>query len=334
MSRSDCIRRAKETVASRRAENTAVWEDRIREVSEKIPEFAETDRRLRMTGPKIIAASLGSGTDGNERESVQMIRQEYEALADRRREILTENGYPADWCDMRYTCPLCADSGYVGIGICSCLKREIVKNYLEESGLYSLTKNQTFETFSLDYYEKDDKIRMKKNADVLRRFAAEFTPGQSESFVFSGPTGLGKTHLSSAVARSVIEHGFYVIYESAQSLFSAYEARRFGQSSFSDGDDPDDIDRFTDCDLLIIDDLGAEITNKFTISCLYNLLNARMIRRRSVIISTNLREAELRERYTDRIASRLFGEFRPLVFSGLDIRGQKLKKKSSQTTFL
>ena len=221
--------------------------------------------------------------------------------------------------------PLCADSGYVGIEICECLKREIVRNFLEASGLYELTKKQTFETFSLDYYEKDDKIRMKQNAEILARFAADFRPDQSASYLFYGATGLGKTHLSSAVARAVIEKGYYVAYESAQNLFSAYETRRFGQSS-TVGEDEGDIDRFLDCDLLIIDDLGAEITNKFTISCLYNLLNMRLIRHKPVIISTNLNAKELRERYTDRIASRLFGEFSPLLFSGHDIREQKLRK--------
>ncbi len=326
MSRSECIRRAKETVASRHAESVAVWEQRIREVSAEIPEFASVDRQLQLTGPKIIAASVGSdgGTAGE--EAVSAIRAEYDALAKRRRQILTEHGYPADWCDMHYFCPLCSDSGYVGIGICSCLKKEIENNYLENSGLYTLTKKQTFETFSLDYYEKDDKIRMKRNAEILERFADSFVPGQSESFLFLGATGLGKTHLSSAAARAVIGKGYYVVYESAVNLFSAYEARRFGQSGSSGGEDADDTDRFLDCDLLIIDDLGAEITNKFTLSCLYNLLNMRMIRHSSVIISTNLNRAELRERYTDRIASRLFGEFSPLLFTGHDVREQKLRR--------
>ena len=102
--------------------------------------------------------------------------------------------------------------------------------------------------------------------------------------------------------------------------------RRFGQSSTVGGDEDDDLDRFLDCDLLIIDDLGAEITNKFTVSCLYNLLNMRMIRHKSVIISTNLGKDELRERYSERVTSRLFGEFSPLLFRGRDVREQKLRR--------
>ena len=325
MSRSECIRRAKETVAARHAESIAAWEERIRAVSAEIPEFAAVDRALQQTGPKIIAASLGQGAKDGE-EAVASIRREYDALAEKRKRILADHGYPENWCDVRYTCPLCSDSGYVGIGICSCLKKEIEKNYLENSGLYTLTKKQTFETFSLDYYEKDDKIRMKQNAEILYRFSSGFRPGQSDSFLFLGATGLGKTHLSSAVARAVIEKGFYVVYESALNLFSSYETRRFGQNSSLGGEDGDDVDRFLDCDLLIIDDLGAEMTNKFTLACLYNLLNMRMIRHASVIISTNLNKEELRERYSERITSRLFGEFSPLLFSGRDIRELKLRR--------
>ena len=330
MSRSDCIRRAKETISSRRAESIAVWERHIREVSDRVPAFADVDRALRMTGPKIIGASIGS-SDGAP-SAVEDIRREYDALSVERKRILRENGYPEDYCDVKYSCPVCSDSGYDGISICACLKREIVKNYLESYGLYTLTKNQTFETFSLDYYEKDDKIRMKQNAEILFRFASGFRPGESDSFLFLGATGLGKTHLSSAVARAVIDRGYYVVYESAQNLFSAYEMRRFGQSTSLGGEDGDDLDRFLDCDLLVIDDLGAEITNKFTVSCLYNLLNERMIRHRSVIISTNLGKDELRERYSERVTSRLFGEYAPLLFRGHDVREQKLRRTFTKTT--
>ncbi len=328
MSRSECIRRAKETVESRRAEAVARWEQRVAEVSSVCPEFAEADRRLRVTGPKIIAASLGKGTEGSG-TAVEEIRREYEELSAKRRAALKANDYPEDWCDVKYSCAKCSDSGYVGIEICDCLRREIAKNFLAESGLYELTKKQTFETFSLDYYEKDDRIRMKQNVEILSRFASEFRPDQSDSFLFLGATGLGKTHLSSAAARAVIAKGYYVVYESAQDLFSSYETRRFGQSS-TVGEDEGDIDRFLDCDLLIVDDLGAEITNKFTVSCLYNLINARLIRHKPTIISTNLNAKELRERYADRIASRLFGEYSPLLFSGHDIREQKLRRNTAK----
>lgn len=322
MTKSESIRRAKEVIASRRAESIAAYERRIAEVAETVPEFGEIDRELQKTGPKIVAASFGGGDAEAE---IEAIRREYDAIAARRRAVLTEHGYAPDYCTIRYSCEKCSDTGYVGIDICDCLKREITENFLESSGLYSLTKNQTFETFRLDYYENHDRIEMEQNVAFLRRYAESFDPASTENLILIGATGLGKTHLSSAVARRVIERGFYVVYECAQGLFSEYEARRFRTNSYSDAEG-EDIDRFADCDLLIIDDLGTEITNRFSISCLYYLLNQRLIRHLPTVISTNLGGAELRSRYEDRIMSRVFGEFRPLRFSGSDVRMQKVKK--------
>ncbi len=325
MTKSESIRRAKETIESRRAESIAAYERRITEVAEAVPEFAEIDRELQKTGPKIVAASFGGG---DAKAEIEAIRQEYEKIAERRRQVLIEHGYAPDYCNIRYSCEKCSDTGYVGIDICDCLKQEIVQNYLESSGLYSLTKNQTFDTFCLDYYEKNDRIGMENNVKILKDFAEGFDPASSPNVILVGATGLGKTHLSSAVARRVIERGFYVVYECAQGLLAEYEARRFHTNSYSASDEGDDIDRFIDCDLLIIDDLGTEITNRFSISCLYYLLNQRLIRHRPTIISTNLRGTELRSRYEDRIMSRVFGEFQPLQFSGDDVRMQKVKKTS------
>ena len=240
--------------------------------------------------------------------------------------ILKAGGYPEDYCDIHYHCEKCSDTGYVGIDICDCLRRELIYVSLENSGLYNLVKEQTFETFSLDYYEKDARLRMSQNLNILRDFASTFKPKESDSFLFLGATGLGKTHLSSAVARTVIEKGAYVVYESSIKLFGDYEMRRFGNSGYY-SDTDDDIERYIDCDLLIIDDLGCEMTNQFTISCLYNLINTRMMQHKSTIISTNLSQTELRKRYTDRIASRLFSEYRPLLFIGLDVREQKIRNQ-------
>lgn len=167
---------------------------------------------------------------------------------------------------------------------------------------------------------------MKRNALRLWEFANNFVPGKSESFLFIGATGLGKTHLSSAVARIIIEKGAYVVYESSISMLADFEAKRFGGSSYNNEWD-DNVDRYTECDLLIIDDLGCEISNNFTISCLYNVINTRIIMHKSTIINTNLSDKELRARYTDRIFSRILGEFTTLHFRGHDIREQKLTKK-------
>ncbi|MGN1346260.1 MAG: ATP-binding protein [Eubacteriales bacterium] len=323
MSRTDNIRAAKAKIAEHRANAIGMYERHIAEVSAVIPEFTEIDRQLSRTGIKIMAAALTSSEGG---PSLEEVRSEYEALANRKQQLLQAGGYPADYCDIHYFCPKCSDTGYVDINMCECLRKELILASLEASGLYSLVETQSFETFSLDYYEKDDKIIMRQNAVRLWEFAKTFVPGQSDSFLFIGATGLGKTHLSSAVARVLIEKGAYVVYESSIALFGDFEARRFGGNGYN-SETGDDVDRYTDCDLLIIDDLGCEVTNSFTLSCLYNIINTRILMHKSTIINTNLTQNELRKRYTDRIISRIFGEFIPLNFRGFDVREQKLRRQ-------
>ncbi|MBQ2766264.1 MAG: ATP-binding protein, partial [Clostridia bacterium] len=143
-----------------------------------------------------------------------------------------------------------------------------------------------------------------------------------ENVFFCGTTGLGKTHLSTAIAKTLIERGFDVVYDTAQNILSDFEYERFGRSY---GDDSESrTDKYFDCDLLIIDDLGTEMTNQFTVSCLYNIINTRINHSKSMLISTNLTQNEIRERYSDRITSRLFGDFMVMRFVGKDIRLQKL----------
>ncbi len=319
MSRTDNIRAAKLKIADNRARAIGTYERHVAEVTGIIPEFGQIDRQLSRTGLKIMQAALANPDSD---AAVAAVHAEYDALVERKRQLLEEYGYPADYCDVNYTCTKCSDTGYVDVNICDCLRREIVAASLEASGLYSLVETQSFQTFSLDYYEKDDKINMKRNATRLWEFAKNFVPGKSESFLFLGATGLGKTHLSSSVARVVIEKGAYVVYESSITLLADFEARRFGGNP-----DADSVDRYTECDLLIIDDLGCEIANNFTISCLYNIINTRIIMHKSTIINTNLTDKELRARYSDRIFSRILGEYTTLYFQGHDIRQQKLLKK-------
>ena len=319
MSRSDNIRRAKEVIASRRAASIAIYEQHTAEAASAVPGYRDVDTALSTVGSRIMGAVF-SGSDPT--TEIERIRREYDELAQKKQALLTTHGYPADYCDIHYTCPACSDTGYVGIDICSCLKREIVRAFSEDSGLYSLLADHTFEAFSLDYYKGGDRRMMEQNLSILRAYASSFKAGASDSFLFFGGTGLGKTHLSSAVAKVVIENGFYVVYESAINLMTDYESARFGSKTA--GSSQPDLDRYDDCDLLIIDDLGCEITNQFTLSCLYRLIDSRIMRHQSTIISTNLNQDEIRKRYTDRLASRIFGEYKPLIFLGTDIRQQKI----------
>jgi len=316
------MRKAREKIEQYRAESISTYEKHKKEACSKIPQLEQIENQLSMTGVKIMGEALSHTLSD---EKLAGIRDEYERLSARQRSLLLAFGFPADYTDIKYHCDLCSDTGYIGINMCKCFKWELVLTSLETSGLSSLIKNQSFNTFSLDYYENNDKIRMSYNVEVMKRFVDEFSPKNGISWLFIGPTGLGKTHLSTSVAVELIKKGFDVVYESANQIMNDYETVRFASNSLSSSDFPD-LERYTESDLLIMDDLGTEMTTQYTLSCLYNIINTRINRSLSTIISTNILQKELRERYSDRITSRLFGEYKPLIFTGKDIRAQKLMK--------
>ena len=294
---------------------------RTAEVHEKSPEIAAIDRELAQTGAEIAMATLGTGEEY--RAKLAAVEEKNLALQARRRVLLEALGYPADYTLPPYECPLCMDSGFVGTKMCDCMRRELVLAAYESSGLGQLMKSQSFDSFNLKYYAHDAALlaQMKQNLELLRAYAEAFEP-HADSLILCGDTGLGKTHLSTSVARRVIERGFDVYYTGAIQMFADFEAVRFGSAEGAA-----DPARYTDCDLLILDDLGTEVTNQFTNSCLYLVLNNRINLGKPTIINTNLTGKEIRNRYTDRIASRILGDFKPLLFSGIDIRRQKLAEK-------
>ena len=308
--------RVKQEIAGRRQRALSDYETRVLEMSSVLPEAYELNRQISMTGPKIMDAVMANRLDEG---ALEVIRKENAELRAKLGRLLEKNGYPADYMDLKYTCEKCSDTGYVGIEMCSCMKEALARAEFESSGLSKLAGTQSFETFDLSFYTGRDLELMKINLEQLRAFADSFSEDTTDSFILLGATGLGKTHLSTSVAARVIERGYSVIYESAQDVISTFEQKRFG------GDYSSDRDRqYAECDLLIIDDLGVEVSNQFTVSCIYNVINSRLVRGKPMIINTNLTQGEMRQRYADRITSRIFGEFRPLLFTGLDVRQQKI----------
>jgi len=292
-------------------------EARRREVYAKIPELRVLDAMLASTASRIMDAI---GSDDTEKK-ISEVRADNEKLLSQRGDILRAFGYPEDYTDVHYDCEKCGDTGYVDTKMCSCMRRALVEAGYMSSGISALMRTQSFENFSADYYPNASE--MKRVCDGLRRYAEEFDSETYKNFLFIGGTGLGKTHLSTSVAAKVIERGFDVFYVSACSMISDFEAKRFG---YRDAKESVNTERYYSADLLIIDDFGAEMSTQFTVSCYYDVINTRMISAKSTIINTNLGKKELKERYGDRITSRLFGEYLPIVFSGTDIREQKIKR--------
>ncbi len=297
-------------------------DERAREARRAIPELAGLDRELSLVGLEIFSASISSGEDYKSR--LDEVRAKNEALQKKRAELLILNGYSEDYTDVKYDCPKCSDAGFVDNRMCSCMKEALVLAGIENSGFASLIREQSFDNFSLDYYKKSTSHyeMMRRNLEFLKGYADSFDERTSPSILMMGGTGLGKTHLSSAVARRIIEKGNDVFYTGAIDLFSQFEIQRFKSSYTNDTNEL--IERYFECDLLIIDDLGTEMINQFSVSTLYNLINDRLSRKKPVIISTNLSKDEIQKKYTDRITSRMLGEYQVLFFMGTDVRKQKL----------
>lgn len=288
------------------------------ELHSMLPAVADLDRTLSETGREIMRVTLEGGADREAK--LAQIRERNELLLSARAELLEASGYPADYSAIHYECENCGDSGYVDGKMCTCMRRALTLAGYESSGIGDLLRSQTFETFSLDYYRQDAAAyeRMAHNLKIMKNYAADFSTERMRNLLLMGSTGLGKTHLSSAVAREVIDRGFDVQYVTAVGMLADFEYQRFGNSIT--GDEGENVSRYYDCDLLIVDDLGTEVINQFTLSCIYNVINIRLTKKKSTIISTNLMQRELLDKYWDRVTSRLFGEYLPLVFAGTDVR--------------
>lgn len=300
--------RAAEAAELRRAEVAAV-----------VDGVAEIDKQLSLTGFKIFDATLRG-----DKAAIEAINAENKELNKKKAALLVAAGYPADYTEIKYECDICGDTGVVDNKICICMKKKLIEAGFESSGMSDLIKRQSFDNFSLDYYKQSRETfsRMSSIFAIAKKYATDFDVATSGNIAMFGSTGLGKTHLSSAMASVIIEKGNDVYYAGANSMFADFEQKRFGNSA--DPDAEGDIEKYFSCDLLIIDDLGSEVTNQFTTSCLYNVINSRLNKRKPTIISTNLTQDEFRKRYWDRIASRVFGEYTVLPFCGVDIRAQKL----------
>lgn len=296
-------------------------EARREELHRNLPQVAEIDRALSATGLRIMREAL-KGKEGLD-VRIRKLEEGNNLLLEARREILRANGYPEDYSSVHYECEECQDIGFVNGKMCKCMRRALTLAGYESSGVLKLIEKQNFDTFDLNYYKGAERRNMEQILEISKDYALNFHDNTMRNLLFMGDTGLGKTHLSSAIAKVVVDRGFDVVYESAQKIFSDFEAEKFGRVPQGENR----TERYLACDLLIMDDLGTEMQSAFTVSCLYYLINTRLINEKSMVISTNIDKEEFSRQYTDRITSRLLGEFTVCVFAGTDIRSQKLIRR-------
>lgn len=306
------------------------FRERQQQLFAREPELADIDRRLRGTMSQIIAKALKGGQDPV--PAIHAIRDENLALQRRREELLTAMGYPADYLEEKPRCARCGDAGFLPDGsMCACLRSYYAREQIAELSHMLDIGSQSFDTFRLDYYSTDrgglprsPREAAQRNLEICQSFARDFRPGKQNLLLFGAP-GLGKTFLSACIARVVSEDGFSVVYDTAGHIFSQFEAAKFRRD---DVDEPDEsVERCMACDLLILDDLGAEFATAYSQSVLYQVINDRMTEGRATIISTNLDLPALSKAYNERILSRLIGSYTMLGFVGRDIRQQKLARR-------
>ncbi len=306
------FRRVTDMISERRKNAVATSEARNLEAAALSDEIREIDREMRGTGLLLFKAACAG-------DDITPIRERNLALGELRKRALKKIGLPEDYTDIHYTCALCSDTGYVDTKMCKCMRELLITENIKSSGIGNLMEKQSFDNFSLDHLdrESDDYKQMKRNKKKCREFAENFTT-DGKNLLFIGKTGTGKTHLSTAIAKTVVEKGYEVLYDSAQNIVSDFEHDRF-KSGY--GPYEPKGDKYLECDLLIIDDLGTEFANQFTLSALYNLINTRMNKSLSTVISTNLTAEDLQKKYEDRIYSRLLGgNSQIIMFKGPDMR--------------
>ena len=298
-------------------------EARRKTVYSRIPEMEQVHNAISKLGVS-KAKKLLNGDEN----ALAELKGELGKLIDKKTELLTSAGFPADYLEPIYECPDCKDTGYIGNEKCHCFQKAIIDLLYTQSNLKNIVAKENFDTFSFAYYSDNhidpvtgrSSLATMKNAHaVAHEFVDTFRDEFRNLFLY-GDTGIGKTFLSNCIAKELIDKSFSVIYLTSYELFDT-----LAKSKFEKDDTAEALaTHIFDCDLLIIDDLGTELANSFTVSQLFLCLNERLLRKKSTIISTNLSLEAMVDIYSERTFSRITSNYTMLKLTGDDIR---IKKK-------
>ena len=303
---------------------------RREEVYEAIPEMEDLEREITSLSAARVRAALlkePGAEPGQDGGTLEEERKALEGLREKRERLLKEAGYPKDYMELHYTCPDCRDTGYIGSEKCHCFKQAALDLLYAQSNIREALKEENFGCFSMEYYDDtrknqdfgvtsyenmEDVVRQCK--DMIARFASEHG-----SLLLMGDVGIGKTFLARCIAKELLEQYYSVVYLSANELFELLSRFRCENE-----EEEEEKSRYIlDSDLLIIDDLGTELSNSLTTSKLFYCINERLLRRKGTIITTNLSLEKIRDIYSERISSRLLDSYRLCYLFGDDVRMKK-----------
>lgn len=285
---------------------------RITEIYEKIPEYEEIER----TVSSVSVAQARKLLSGDER-ALEDLKETLHVLSEKKAALLRTAGYPSNYLEPEYVCSRCRDTGYQNGRKCICLKQRIVSLLYEQSNLKEILQKENFSVLSYEYYQGEDLERFRQTVAACRHFVRDFDHTYRNLF-FYGSVGAGKSFLCNCIAKEIIEAGNLVLYFSASGLIDTLSG---GSQATRDRDGLHSVSQdLYDCDLLVIDDLGTEYTNAYVVTQLFSCLNERHLRRKPTLISTNLSLEDLRNKYSERIFSRITSNYDMYKVTGPDIR--------------
>lgn len=309
----------------RRAVNRQILNQRKTQIYEEIPEYKRLDTSESVLANMDVNEILSGNTD--------YVKNVYSSVAEtsaRKKALLTEHGYSADYLDAIYTCPDCKDTGYINENRCHCYKNEVLRLMYKQSNLDKLLEKENFSTFNINYYS-DAYVAPNSDhtpRDIINNIL-EYCHHYIDNFgkehgniLFYGQSGVGKTFLSNCIAKELLDSGYSVIYLTSHQLFDILETKAFRKEEMKDID-KSIISMLYTCDLLIIDDLGTELINNFTESQLFSCIQERLLANVGTIISTNFSFNDIKNNYNERIFSRLTGNYKLIKIAGDDIRIKK-----------
>lgn len=288
---------------------------RINEISNRFPEIIQIDKTIQKLSLNLSLSILR----GKSESEILSIKEEIQMLRDKRNKMLTDRNLPINYLSLWYKCPKCEDTGVYNHKKCSCYKEKLISLYYKNSDIKELLKSNNFDNFDFSLFSNkksiDNKYSDKANMENIVNYITEtYLPNFNNSdtnLLFYGNSGTGKTFMSCCIAKALLDVGFLVVYKTSDELIRALKDIKFNNNYELE-------DLLVNCDLLIIDDLGAEQITDFGTTELYNLLNKKILKNKKMLISTNLNLVGLVKMYTERISSRLTGNFKMLKFHSED----------------
>ncbi|ADL54004.1 ATP-binding protein [Clostridium cellulovorans] len=302
-----------------RDNETKALRSRKEEIKRVIPEVFEIEKEISKASISLAMTALKN--EGNVEKSLKDIREKITDLRIKEAELLTSKGYPINYLEPQYTCNNCKDTGYINNNIrCSCYKKYMVHVYYKNSQLKDILRENNFDNFNINLFSnhKSDNVPVspRKNIEKIWTSCSSYVKNfknSNENLLFYGDSGTGKTFMSNCIAKELLDCGFLVVYRTADELI-----KNLREIVIEGNKDLEKL--LIECDLLIIDDLGTEQKTDFSRSELFNLLNKKLLKRNKMLISTNLSPEDILKNYTERISSRLLGNFNIFKFYGEDLR--------------